>query len=401
MKPSREWLAGTVLAACGTALAVVLLEVGVRWLHLLPDRFWEPDPVLGVRLIPGKSGWWTQEEREFVVPIQINSHGLRDVEHEYAKPAGVYRILILGDSFIEAMHVPLEDTVGRQLERELGQMGRRVEVVSAGVSGYGTAGAVLFFEREGVRYQPDLVLLAFYPGNDVGNNSEVIEDTLRPVYAADGTLLSIAGAGAAQGGTSAGWLSRSAAYRYVRRLVLTRQPALAEFLSRAGLLRSEAIRRPPQQAGIPVAYGVYAETLSPDWESAWQRTEGLLARLQGAVRSAGAELVIVILTTRERIYPDTWEQILQRYPAMQSRRWVLDAPQRRLLAWCAAAGVDCLSLEETFRRASQAGAGPLHFMHDGHWTAAGHRLAAAELKSFIERQGWLPPTREAKNDETR
>jgi hypothetical protein len=139
VKQSREWLAGAVLAAGGVVFALVLLEVGVRFLHLLPDRFWEPDPLLGARLTPGKSGWWTQEEREFVIPIRINSHGLRDVEHEYAKPAGVYRVLVLGDSFIEAMHVPLEATFGRRLESELAKTGRRVEVVSAGVSGYGTA----------------------------------------------------------------------------------------------------------------------------------------------------------------------------------------------------------------------------------------------------------------------
>ena len=41
---------------------------------------------------------------------------------------------------------------------------------------------------KGKRYQPDLVLLAFYPGNDVKNNSPTLEDTLKPVYGPDGTL---------------------------------------------------------------------------------------------------------------------------------------------------------------------------------------------------------------------
>ena len=53
MKRGRELLAGTVLAGMGILFALALLELGVRWLHLVPDRFWEPDPVLGVRLDSG------------------------------------------------------------------------------------------------------------------------------------------------------------------------------------------------------------------------------------------------------------------------------------------------------------------------------------------------------------
>jgi len=64
-------LAGVMLAGLGLVFAVGMLEVGVRSLHLVPDRFWEPDPVVGVRLIPGHRGWWTQEDREFVVPVEI------------------------------------------------------------------------------------------------------------------------------------------------------------------------------------------------------------------------------------------------------------------------------------------------------------------------------------------
>ena len=57
--------------------------------------------------------------------MQINREGLRDVEHQYAKPPGVFRILVLGDSFVEAMHVPLESTFPRRLEERLNARRRR------------------------------------------------------------------------------------------------------------------------------------------------------------------------------------------------------------------------------------------------------------------------------------
>jgi hypothetical protein len=115
----REWLAGMALTVGALLFTFMVLEVGVRMLHLVPDRFWEPDPVVGARLVPRSHGWWTQEDREFLVPIQVNAQGRRDVDRDYAKAPGTFRILVLGDSFVEALQVPLEAAFPRVLEQEL------------------------------------------------------------------------------------------------------------------------------------------------------------------------------------------------------------------------------------------------------------------------------------------
>jgi hypothetical protein len=39
VKRGRELLAGTVLATMGTLFTLAVLELGVRWLHLVPERF--------------------------------------------------------------------------------------------------------------------------------------------------------------------------------------------------------------------------------------------------------------------------------------------------------------------------------------------------------------------------
>jgi lysophospholipase L1-like esterase len=383
----RELLAGIVLAAVGIVFALAVLEVGVRWLHLVSDRFWESDPLLGVHLIPGRRGWWTQEDREFLVPVQINSHGLRDVEHEFTKPSGVFRILVLGDSFVEAMHVPLDATFGRLLEQQLNTspLPQRAEVISAGVSGYGTAGATLSFERDGKRYQPDLVLLAFYPGNDIKNNSPTLEDTLKPIYAEDGTLQKVVGNKPQK--RPHGWRAMAArfkAYHYLRQVLLVRHPDLAARLAHLGVLKRDAIRTAPERGGIPVDYGVYAPIQSPEWRDAWQHTENLLERLQQAVTASGARLVIAVIGTRDQIYPDWWGEVITAHPRMQGERWDLDAPQHRIEHWCAAHAVPCMALAPGFRAVAERGGDPLHFHHDGHWTVAGHRLGAALLTDFLK-----------------
>lgn len=396
MKRSREWLAGAVLGVGGLLFSLLLLEVGVRGLHLMPDRFWEPDELLGARLIADASGWWTQEEREFVIPIEINSHGRRDVERPWAKPPGVKRVLALGDSFTEAMQVGLDETWFRRLEAALNARGdgTTYEVLGAGVSGYGTAGATLAFERDGHRYAPDLVVLAFYPGNDIQNNSPTLEDRFPPVYDEEGNLLRVAGSTRTP---PQGWLPEWQTYRFLRKMILTRQPQVAQLLVGAGLMQPEAVREVPMRDGVPVAYGAFAESPSAEWQDAWARTESLLDRLRQSVTANGAHFVLAILTIRDQIYPDYWQEIVRQNPAMSAREWDLDAPQRRVAQWCRRSGVDCLELAPAFRAGRDGGAGPLHFRHDGHWTAAGHELAADELTDFIARQLQAPRQQEGGN----
>jgi len=389
----REWVAGAVLATIGMLFGLALLEVGVRFMHLVPDRFWEPDPIRGVRLIADKRGWWTQEDREFLVPVQINHQGLRDVEHPYAKPPGTFRVLILGDSFVEAMHVPLEATFPRLLEKELRTDGSaaRIEVLSAGVSGYGTAGEVLLFEQDGKRYQPDLVVLAFYPGNDVKNNSPTLEDTLKPIYAEDGSLQKVVSTEHKK--KQHGWrglIARFAAYHYFRQ-VLLQHPHLAQRAVRLGLLKGDAVTaKAVQPNGIPVDYGIYAPVPSPVWQEAWQHTEALLDRLLQSVNQSGARFAIAILSSRDQVYPNWWQEIVAAHPAMRGQQWDLDGPQHHVEGWCAAHEVPCLALTPPFREAAARGGEPLHYHHDGHFTAAGHRLAATGLKNFLEQHRLVP-----------
>jgi hypothetical protein len=382
---------GFLLAVFGAALALAVLEAGVRLLHLVPTRFWEPDPLLGTRLIAGKEGWWTQEEHEFRVASRINSDGWRDVEHARAKPPGTFRILILGDSFVEALHVPLEGTFARLLEGELDGGTVPVEVLSMGVSGYGTASELLVYRERGRSYAPDLVILAFYPGNDVRNNSPILEPVLRPEFDLGGELQRVSGRMQAGEGRAArrGLLGRSAAYQYLRKRLLTGHPGLAGRLVSLGLLGRAALPSAPRVDGVPVDYLVYAAATPPEWEDAWRRTFELLASLRALVEADGARFVIAVVTARERIYPDDWRQVLAANPAMAAVRWDLEAPEARLLAWCEATGVACVPLSPVFERA--AADGPrLHFLYDGHWTEAGHALAARTVAGFLQTNGFVP-----------
>ena len=143
---------------------------------------WRFDAELGWSHLADSAGRLVSPEYD--VEIRINSMGLRDREYARGKPAGSRRIALFGDSFVEGWGMPIDRVLNRQLEICLQEGGERVEVANFGVAGYGTDQALLFFEQEGQRFDPDEVLLFFY-SNDLWNNLRFLSvkrsETVLPV----------------------------------------------------------------------------------------------------------------------------------------------------------------------------------------------------------------------------
>src|SRR5947207_5092944 len=90
----------------GLILGLFLAEIGLRIVGYSSPDFFAPDDTLGYSLEPNLSGYYRREGDGFVT---INSDGFRDVMHEARKPSDVYRIAMLGDSFLEGMQVNESD----------------------------------------------------------------------------------------------------------------------------------------------------------------------------------------------------------------------------------------------------------------------------------------------------
>ncbi len=94
----------------------------------------------------------------------------RDREHALHREAGV-AILLLGDSFMEAIQVPFDSSFAPRLERALARRtGTPAEVINAGVSGWGTDDELRYLTEYGLAYHPDLVLVAITLHNDISDN---------------------------------------------------------------------------------------------------------------------------------------------------------------------------------------------------------------------------------------
>ena len=133
----------------------------------LPYEF---SPVRHHRLIPNAR--YRHQESEYDYVWANNSLGMRDRERLYHKDPDSFRILFLGDSMIQGYGVPLEQSMVYRLEASLNQPPREkiVEVLNAGVFGYGPLLEYRFLQELLPMVEPDVVLVGFFLGNDVGDD---------------------------------------------------------------------------------------------------------------------------------------------------------------------------------------------------------------------------------------
>jgi hypothetical protein len=162
-----------LLLVAGCLAGLLLAEVGVRLTGAAPrvgffqkEQFQiSPNILIGWEPIPNTAAAQGQPGARFT-PEERNSLGFRDYEHAVGKAPGVYRILIIGDSITKGLGIPDPNMAFPMvIERELGHRGLRSEVLNFGVEGYNTQQEVESLKDKGLRYKPDLVVLAYCPND--------------------------------------------------------------------------------------------------------------------------------------------------------------------------------------------------------------------------------------------
>ena len=106
-----------------------------------------------------------------------NRDGFLDVDHAPRKPRGVTRVAFFGDSYVEVVQVPLNDTFFRRLPREIA--GRTIEPLAFGVSGWGTLHSLMAYRVLGPRYDVDVVIYLFTK-NDPGDHYAKVQRSPEP-----------------------------------------------------------------------------------------------------------------------------------------------------------------------------------------------------------------------------
>jgi hypothetical protein len=131
----------------------------------------------------GGAGRVFVDEAEGEVALRVNALGFRGPEWPRPKPAGGLRVAVLGDSMTAAVATDAERTFVGRLEAGLEADARRpVEVANFGVASASTGSELVTWRGVVAELRPDLVLLAFFTGNDLADNSRRLTRAARPYF---------------------------------------------------------------------------------------------------------------------------------------------------------------------------------------------------------------------------
>ncbi|HSD67070.1 MAG TPA: hypothetical protein VLF95_10235 [Vicinamibacteria bacterium] len=296
-----------------------------------------------------------------------DSRGHRNArEVTLRKRPGVYRVLLIGDSFASGYRVDQEAFLGARLERELQARRPEPEVVVTGAGHPGYARRVL--ERKGLRLSPDAVVLGLTLGNDLqsswiarqGLPGSVLADFFMPDDAYRGRLALLPLA-----------LDRSlSSWRTYRRL--------------ASLLRPDTIapwypEAPRHVALLDPAHGLgffYTRRQLPIIARSIEATLAELAAMRDACEGAGVRFVVALFPQRFQASPREWLWTL-RERGLDPGAFDPEAPNRALDEGCRARGLECVDLLPDLRRSCED---PCYLPQgDMHWNEHGHAVAAATL----------------------
>jgi hypothetical protein len=296
------------------------------------------EPGAGYTLMkPGSHYEWQ------TIPVDINSHGLRGPETTYEKPPSTFRVLNLGDSVVMGWGVRLEDTYGRRLESLLNEGGNsdlNFEVINAGVPGWSLDNALAYLQAEGLKYEPDLVVLDLTIANDINGKSALLA------------------------GNDSGpfrWLSNHTYFWPF----LQSQAAWAKARAQ-GRDRVDTIDPPTNPAKyFPL------DPQSDRWADRWNS----VLEINRLARENNARIVLIL-------FPLEFQVLDESYPTL---------PQELFMAKAAEAGIPALDLLPAFQktcREKQDGACQLEdrYLFADVWmhpSAYGHEVTAVELEALL------------------
>ena len=293
---------------------------------------------------------------EIRTEIRINNRGFRDVHFQGFPANDSKSIVALGDSFTEGWGVHLEESWPKLLERSLNEDGEEVtRVYNAGHNGTNPKNRIAVY-RHFFKDDPSVrfVVLGYCLVNDIVEEltSEVLHDGHRTMWQELRFTLS----------------KHSLTYNMVRRRVRSDLRADA-FLSKfGGSMRLQV----PMDLQRSMAN-----------KRRWPYTVSMIENFHDELARSGRQLLVVLFPTKELVFDDYFDTMLAvtNSPLESVDRFGFrDYAVRHLKKH----GVHVVDLTEMIRGISEKERRRLYFVADGHWTAAGHRLAEQQIRAHVQ-----------------
>lgn len=362
------------------------------------------DPALGWSLQPNATLHAVDHLRHVDHHIVINEHGLREADFAIERTPGRRRILFVGDSVTFGSGVEAEVRTTDFMDRALGD---DVEVINAGVAGWGTDQELIYYEREGRHLQPDVLILQVTMANDIVNNmlDHLLQETARkPRFVlSDGELVLENDLPARPDvplrERARAFLRRSRFLVFVKRRVDVLRGARGpggggDAAGDGGAAGADADARPrasePEVPKVPSemdprrgysSWSVFARALDPGMQDAWRVTEAIIDRFAAICAEDGTKFLVFAFPLKLEV-DVPWRRELMAHLGLDPNDYDFERPYRRLQGFCDARGIEFLYPLDAFLAEQQRR--PLSLERDGHPNAFGHAMAARVLLTWLE-----------------
>jgi len=357
--------------------ALIAVEIGLRIAHVSypvggRDLLFTWDPHTGVAPRPGAHGSW--HTAEYDVLVRINSQGLRDREHLLQKPPNTFRIAVLGDSYTEALQVPMEKDYSSVLERALtgcsSLHGQTVEVMNFGVNSFTTAQQLLRLRERVWPYSPDLVILSFDTGNNVYKNSRALQqDPTRPYFVEEDGRLVLDDSFVHAPGARARWL-----WNYLSSWSIKHSRLLQAVAAGTNYLRYGNIDG-LGPTGMGLSPALYRDPEDPAWQDAWRVSQDLIAEMHSEILAHGSKFLLVTLSNNIQVEPNPAERQM-----LMNRVGITDLfyPDHRIQQFAVLQGIPVLTLAPYLQKYAEENQVSVHggrsADHQGLLNELGHKL---------------------------
>lgn len=281
MAKKKELLKNISLLLVTILILFLILEIILR--IILPTPFnlvglKTEDGLLGFKMVPNFSGRHTGPE--FDVTVNINSLGLRNPEiGEKTKD----RILILGDSVVWGFGVEDDETFPYLLNEMLYDY----EVVNAGVSAYSTKQELDYLKRDGIKLNPDIVILGFYVGNDFIDNLVRKENSSVK--------------------QEASWFAKTKAK--IRENYKT-YPFFMDNLKKIYIIRSFLVKTGLANNEEYYQYQVYRKEYPPELTEGTEITFEYISEINSFCKERNIEFILLLIPSRYQAYDEAWQFLL-------------------------------------------------------------------------------------------
>jgi lysophospholipase L1-like esterase len=424
----------TIALATAVGVSVLACEAGLRALgdhappgvlalrHDLgentPDERWEDSLRYGRRLRAGvdtENAWrYGDIVRMGFVPAAVGPGVLR--RYRFSTDAEGFRnravrervdVAALGDSFTDAMTVPIDASWPARLEQSLG-----IAVQNYGTAGFGPQQELLVLRDFVVRHRPSRVVLAYFAGNDLFDAERFDRFEQSHGHAEETTL---------------GWpikdvYSRADTWHVTSALAATaawftwRQQPFVVNASEAESREQAVHTESPFDRGLfslPIGGKLVQFAFMPPYlntlnfseaelraRPGWRLSREAILAMQQTSHEAGAEFIVMFLPFKSQVYWPLLERQLTARDLRRSLAFYLDdngrpidigtigrnrlAQNAMMRELCESAGIPFLDTTPALQRRVESGDN-VYFPDDSHLNELGQYLVAQTLAGFLQR----------------